>query len=335
MGTYLDFDAIRVSVSIEDVLGYYNIEINQRGFCSIRNEKEASCKVYKNTNSYYDWGARDGGDVIKLVSVLEQCGNYEAARLLNDTFLRGEAGIESTKGKVFEQKQEDNKEKILVLPEVSENFRIGRAYLTKTRGLSNRIVDYFVNDLKILYESSDYHNLVFLGKSASGEIKFASKRGTRDIYGDKFKGDCEGSNKNYGVNIATGDDTVCVFEAAIDCMSYMDIMDDYKSNKLVLGGLCSNALDTFLEEHSEIKKIIFCVDNDEPALKALYGDKEKEGLLKIYREKGYDVKKLKFNVPNIKDCNEMLLYLKENAPYAIAASKYEHMSRKSVNIKSR
>ena len=120
-------------------------------------------------------------------------------------------------------------------------------------------------------------------------------------------------------------------------MSYMDIMDDYKSSKLILGGLCSNALDTFLEEHGEIKKIIFCLDCDEPARKALYGDKEKgkEGLLRIYKDRGYEVKKLQFNVPNIKDCNEMLFFLKENAPYAVAASKYESVKRKNACINHR
>lgn len=67
--------------------------------------------------------------------------------------------------------------------------------------MSQQIVDYFVRDLKILYEEKEHHNLVFLGKDKDGIVRYATKRGTADIYGKKYRGDVAGNDKNYGINI--------------------------------------------------------------------------------------------------------------------------------------
>lgn len=89
-----------------------------------------------------------------------------------------------------------------VLPEAMlGTYRRAYAYLIKTRGLSQQIVDYFVRDLKILYEEKEHHNLVFLGKDKDGIVRYATKRGTADIYGKKYRGDVAGNDKNYGINI--------------------------------------------------------------------------------------------------------------------------------------
>lgn len=192
-------------------------------------------------------------------------------------------------------------------------YRRAYAYLIKTRGLSQQIVDHFVRDLKILYEEKEHHNLVFLGKDKDGNVRYATKRGTADIYGKKYKGDVAGNDKNYGINIVNEKSTeLKVFEANIDLMSYMDLKGDFESNKLVLGMTADNPLVQFLKEHPYIKTITFCMDNDAAGMLAMFGNEEKIGLLKKYEQQGYktdtDI------VPQgigCKDWNEYLIYKKK------------------------
>lgn len=200
------------------------------------------------------------------------------------------------------------------------------------RGLSVEVINYFVKDLKILYEEGQHHNLVFCGKDKQGEIRYANLRGTYDSNGKKFKGDVFGSNKDYNVNIINLDNSILkVFEASIDLMSFLDLTGDYQSNKLVLGTNTDKSLNHFLKENPHIKKIGFYLDNDKPAKEKLFGKaavvdestgkilkQRKEGLLEKYTNLGYEVKPVL--VPEntgCKDYNEFLLFMKENIPNRI------------------
>ena len=120
-----------------------------------------------------------------------------------------------------------------------------------------------------MYESEKYHNIVFLGKNANGEVKFASQRGIHDMYGKPFKGDVPGNDKKYGVNLIPSESKeINVYEAAIDAMSDMDFRKDYKTGILALGMVSDGPLQTVLEEHPDIKTLNFCLDNDGPGRKA-------------------------------------------------------------------
>ena len=236
-----------------------------------------------------------------------------------------------------------SEKKEFMLPEPAQSYRIAYAYLIKTRGLSKDVVDFFVRN-KLLYESKDFHNLVFVGRDASGTIRYATKHGTRDAYGQKYKGDVAGNDKNYGVNIVNKNSSVLkVFEASIDCMSYMDITGDYTSNKLVLGMVEDNPLITFLKEHPNIKEIDFCLDNDIAAKKKINGipeirradgSVEKDrvpGYIEKYSELGYAVSDQCAPVienATVKDYNEYLQYLKKTDPSAITVLGYNNNRRK-------
>ena len=203
------------------------------------------------------------------------------------------------------------------LPPKNENYRRIYAYLIQTRGLSQEIVSDFVHR-RLIYEDSEHHNIVYCGRDPEGNIRYAGLRGTGDIYGKTFKMDIPGNNKNYGVNIVNDQsDELKVFESVIDCMSYIDIYGDHTSNKLVLGMVEDNPLAQFLRDYSHIRRITFCLDNDEAADKALHGRTDagglvtKKGLLDKYKEQGYLVST---HLPeNGKDFNEMLLQSKANA----------------------
>ena len=90
-----------------------------------------------------------------------------------------------------------------------------------------------------------------------------------DNYGNPFKGDVENNDKTYGFNVRNKKNKeVKVFEAAIDLMSYMDYKRDGQSNKLALGSTWDGALDRFLLENPQIKRISLYLDNDKAGRKA-------------------------------------------------------------------
>ena len=206
---------------------------------------------------------------------------------------------------------DNNDVKEFVLPPRNDNYKRLYAYLMKTRGLSQEVISYFVHN-KLIYEEASHHNMVFCGYNSDGEIKYAGMRGTVTYGNTSFKCDVPGNDKNYGVNIFNPEsDELKVFESVIDLMSYMDITNDYESSKLVLGMTADNPLKRFLNEHpNTIRKITFCLDNDEAGLKAMLGDREHDGLVGLYRMNAYETD---YEVPSKgKDWNEYLLLKKKD-----------------------
>lgn len=196
--------------------------------------------------------------------------------------------------------------KAFILPEAANNNSYLYSYLCNDRCIRKSVVDYFVST-GLIYESRDYHNIVFKGNDKSGITRFASMRGVFDRQGKPFKCDVAGNDKNYGFNMVNSESTeLIVFEAAIDLMSYVDIFDDYESNKLALGMLADAPLITFLKDNPNIESIRFCLDNDEPGRKAT------KDLLEKYRKLGYEVED--YHPPaGVKDYNEWLVDLKSRS----------------------
>ena len=166
-------------------------------------------------------------------------------------------------------------EQPLLLPEKSPTADVVFDYLFG-RGIDLSIIQNCISDGTI-FESSKYHNVVFIGKDESGTPKYAAYRGT---IGSSFKGDASGSDKRYSFRLLAREptNTVHLFEAAIDLLSYATYLKcegkDYKSeNLLSLSGVYQPkkeikdskipiALTTFLNANPHIKTIILHLDND-------------------------------------------------------------------------
>ena len=86
------------------------------------------------------------------------------------------------------------------------------------RGIDYQLIQECISD-GTLYESADYHNAVFIGKDEGGTPKYAALRST---LGSTFKQDASGSDKRYSFRLLAREptDTVHLFEAAIDLLSY-------------------------------------------------------------------------------------------------------------------
>lgn len=165
--------------------------------------------------------------------------------------------------------------KVLLLPPKNQDFNRVTDYLFG-RGIDLSIIQDCVAD-GMIFESAKYHNAVFIGKDESGKSKYAAYRGTM---GSSFKGDASGSDKRYSFRLLAREptDTVHLFEAAIDVLSYATYLKcegkDYKlENLLSLSGVYQPkkeikdskipiALTTFLNANPHIKTIVLHLDND-------------------------------------------------------------------------
>ena len=246
-----------------------------------------SIRIY-DRKSWFRWSrehekGNNGGSQIDFLRVFEGMEIKEVVFwLLDFSGYQRDGNWEKREKSVFVEKKKEKK-KAFVLPAPARNNSYLYSYLTGDRALDRHTVDYFVR-CGLIYEERSHHNIVFKGNDLQGKTRFASMRGVFDREGKSFKCDVAGNDKNYGFNIWYGkSDEVMVFEAAIDLMSYVEIRGDYETNKLALGMLSDAPLSTFLDEHPNISRISFCLDNDGPGREAT------EALLEKYYGLGYEV----------------------------------------------
>ena len=107
-------------------------------------------------------------------------------------------------------------EKQLLLPKKNQDDQKVIAYLSG-RGIDKEIIQFCLESGRV-YESAFHHNVVFVGMDEKDNPKYAAIRGT----GSSFIGEANGSDKNYSFSIFTEkpQDTVHLFESAIDLLSY-------------------------------------------------------------------------------------------------------------------
>ena len=165
--------------------------------------------------------------------------------------------------------------KVLLLPEKNANADRVAEYLFG-RGIDYSLIQECIDE-GIIFESRKYHNAVFVGRDKSGTPKYADLRST---LGSSFKQDASGSDKRYSFRLLAREptDTVHLFEAAIDLLSYATYLKcegkDYRTeNLLSLSGVYQPkkelseskipiALTTYLKENLQIKTIVLHLDND-------------------------------------------------------------------------
>jgi len=156
------------------------------------------------------------------------------------------------------------KRKPLILPPANINNARVIAYL-KSRGIDRDTIIACINN-KSLYESAKYSNCVFVGMDDTGKARYATLRSIFSTY----KCDVKGSNKSYGFLLPATDienDTVAVFESAIDCLSHKTLCEQgfikhFHGWRLSLGCTAPTALNGFLERKPNVTHCLICTDND-------------------------------------------------------------------------
>ena len=229
----------------------------------------------KDRRTWFRYSQNTGGDAITFLQ--QFCGKSfpEAVEYLL-TF-HGKA----RDAPIPQPKPISPKQKFSLPPRNADDRRVF-AYLRK-RGIAAQVIRQFLNS-GLLYEDAEHHNCVFVGKNSAGQVKYAGLRGTYDREGKGFRGDVTGSDKRVGFALPydRSSDQVFVFEAPIDLMSYLTLHRN-TPNALALCGLYDGALQAYLTDHPQIKRIELCLDADEPGQKAAQQLQEK------YQLQGYAV----------------------------------------------
>ncbi|MBR0457297.1 MAG: DUF3991 and TOPRIM domain-containing protein [Firmicutes bacterium] len=162
----------------------------------------------------------------------------------------------------------------LLLPAKCSTSREVMKYLS-ARGIDREIIKTCIKE-GLIYESLPYHNCVFVGRDAAGEARYASYRACNPA---KIMGEASGSDKKYAFHINGAEDnqTLHVFESAIDLLSFATIMNrrlrDWRAESLLsLGGIYApgasgrwktpSALTYQLQQQEQIKDIALHLDND-------------------------------------------------------------------------
>lgn len=249
-----------------------------------------------NENNQWFWNSRNlyGNNAISYLRLVHKMTLPEAVNTLT-----GDATITTAyinHEKVAKEKQP------FVLPSKSDNYRRAFAYLNKTRGIDTEIISEMMKQHRI-YESSQFHNCVFVGFNEQREPKHATMWGTYYSESRKpFKGEVQSSDKTCGFVMPGTSQKVYVFESPIDAMSHaalykMESLEWKKDYRLSLCCTWDGALERFLKSH-EIKEIMLCLDNDTG------GNTASDKYLEKYTSMGYEVKREK---PLANDFNDDLL----------------------------
>lgn len=238
-------------------------------------------------NLWYSQYEQVGGNAVQFVQKFYNKSYQDAVQILLDEKIEPlRVERKKQKGKHFN------------LPKANKDMRQVFAYLLKSRFIDRDVIKYFTHE-KLLYESEDYHNCVFVGVNKNGVPRHAHKRGTYTL-GESFKGNVDDCDSRYSFHYTGTSNRIYVFEAPIDMLSYIALhKDNWQEHSYV--SLCSvadHALVQMLKDNPQISKIYLCLDNDSAGI-------ESEWRIRHHlNELGYT--NVSFVRPKYKDWNEIL-----------------------------
>lgn len=187
----------------------------------------------------------------------------------------------------------------------------------------------------MLYEDTR-HNCVFVGFDlAAGRARYGFVRSSSP--NSTFLRDVDGSDKRYSFHIGARDtaDTVCLFESAIDLLSYitmeMEAGRDWRgADYLSLSGIYAPqrdnrdlplALAEYLRTHPTAKNIVLCLDND-------HGGRTAAEAIRERLPDGYEARTL---FPAGKDYNAQLMAQKGISEIQTRASSTQQIKQEDFS----
>ncbi|HCG34941.1 MAG: DUF3991 and toprim domain-containing protein [Eubacteriales bacterium] len=268
--------------------------------------RDGSAKVTIRQNQWYHHYEQTGGKAIDFVRRFYNLDFPDAVQML-----LGSGYIPLAPSATVKQQKSV---KPFVLPEANSDMRRVFAYLLKQRFIDRDIIHYFAHN-GMLYEDTEHHNAVFVGKDENGILKHAHKRST--YQGSSYKGNIEGCNADYSFHHTGTSNRLYVFEAPIDLLSYLTLHSkNWEQHSYVsLCCVADHAAVKVLQLNPNIDTVMLCLDHDAAGIEACYRIAEhlhEIGDYKVYRES-----------PQYKDWNEMLKA--KNGIIPISASEHPNM----------
>lgn len=172
--------------------------------------KDGSQKVTIRGNLWFHQYDRVGGDAIDFVRRFYNKSYPEAMEYL----LGNDSGTLITSSSVAKEI------KPFELPPKNDTMRRVYAYLLNRRKIDKDVLNAFVYR-KMIYESSKYHNAVFIGFDKDGIPRHASMRGTGS--NSTYKGNAPNSQPEYSFHWHGRSKYIFLFEAPIDMLSFISI----------------------------------------------------------------------------------------------------------------
>lgn len=254
--------------------------------------RDGSQKVTVRGNLWYHQYEQVGGDAVDFVRWFY---NMDFPQAVN--YLLGKNG--DTLQKAEPVKREPLKP--FTLPPKNENMRRVYAYLVHHRGIDREVLNAFVHQ-KMIYESADFHNAVFVGYDMDGIPRHAHKRGTGSE--STYKGNVESCDPHYSFHWTGTDNRLYLFEAPIDMLSFISLhKDNWRSHSYAAAcGVGDQVLFHMMKTNPNINTVYLCLDNDEAGQKANKRISDKLFTQGIPHE---------ILIPTRKDWNENLLFIEQ------------------------
>lgn len=247
---------------------------------------DGSQKVTIRGHLWYHQYEQKGGDAVDFVRRFYNKEYAEAVQIL----------LNDCGGQIVNSQTTERERKPFILP--ARNDRMSRvfSYLLLTRGIDKDVLYEFVRR-KMIYESSDFHNAVFVGYDSNGKPRHAHKRGT--VTSNPYKGNVTGSQPEFSFHWRGTSNKIFLFEAPIDMLSYISMRkENWKSHSYAAScSVSDRVLFQCLKDNPNIKNVFLCFDNDEAGQTANKRIADKLNKLNIQNE---------ILIPTHKDWNEDL-----------------------------
>ncbi len=213
---------------------------------------DGSQKVTIRGHLWYHQYEQKGGDAIDFIRRFYNKDYAEAVQML----------LSNYGGQIVNLQTTEREQKPFILPPRNDRMSRVFSYLLLTRGIDKDVLYEFVRK-KMIYESSDFHNAVFVGYNSNGKPCHAHKRGT--VTNNPYKGNVAGSQPEYSFHWHGTSNKIFLFEAPIDMLSYISMRkENWKSHSYAAScSVSDKVLFQCLNDNPNIKNVFLCFDNDE------------------------------------------------------------------------
>jgi hypothetical protein len=249
---------------------------------------DGSQKVTIRGHLWYHQYEQKGGDAVDFVRRFYNKDYAEAVQML----------LSNYGGQIVNLQTTEREQKPFILPPRNDRMSRVFSYLLLTRGIDKDVIYEFVRR-KMIYESADYHNAVFVGYDSNGKPRHAHKRGT--VTSNAYKGNVAGSQPEFSFHWHGTSDKIFLFEAPIDMLSFISMhKENWKNHSYAAScSVSDRVLFQCLKDNPNIKNVFLCFDNDEAGQIANKRIANKLNKMNIQNE---------ILVPNLKDWNEDLTF---------------------------
>lgn len=213
---------------------------------------DGSQKVTIRGHLWYHQYEQKGGDAVGFVRRFYNKDYAEAVQML----------LNNGGSQIITSPPIEKEHKPFKLPPRNDRMSRVFSYLLLTRGIDKDVLFEFVRN-KMIYESADYHNVVFVGYDSSGKPRHAHKRGT--VTSNSYKGNVAGSQPEFSFHWHGTSDKIYLFEAPIDMLSYISMhKENWKEHSYAAScSVSDRVLFQCLKDNPNIKNVFLCFDNDE------------------------------------------------------------------------